>query len=277
MQADTGAIDALTGAFFEAFTTRVGTPQHIDSLYDLFLPGALIVKNVDGAGEVLDVAGFVEPRRAILSGGSMDNFREWETAQRTEVLGNVAHRFSRYQKYWTASNKPYGGTGVKALQFVRTADAWKISALAWDDFMAIRPLERGDVERIREIDAAAFAPGDQYDDAMYQTMAESPDSIVAVDRGAVAGYAFVQRNVWESDLHIRSLAIHPQHQHRGSVDLLVAESNAHAAALYTHLGFVAVEIALPGRRRMATAPAQSRRSDRCESPRMPAPIHRPSS
>lgn len=270
MQADIDALERLTAAFFDAFTMRGGSAGQIDSLYDLFLPQALVVKNVDGAAEVLDVPAFVEPRRALLAGGSLQNFREWETQGRTEVFGHVAHRFSRYQKFWTASGKPYGGTGAKTSQFVRVGGAWKIAALAWDDDVLIRPLEGGDVERIREIDAACFAPDDQYEEPMYQAMIHSPESIVAVERGVLAGYAFVQRNVWEADLHIRSLAVHPQHQRRGhgqaliratmecspgGVDLLVAESNTLAMALYARLGFAAAERceSVPDRRRMVRA------------------------
>lgn len=294
MQSDRDAIAALTGAFFDTFTMRGGIPEHIDSLYDLFVPGAVIVKNVDGAGEVVDVAGFVEPRRAILSGGSMENFREWETAERTEICGHVAHRLSGYQKFWSMSGKAYGGTGVKALQFVRVADGWKISALAWDDFLVIRPLEVADVASIREIDAACFDAGDQYDDAMYQTMRDSQESIVAVEGGAVVGYAYVQRNVWEAELHVRSLAVDPRHQRRGygqalmrtvieaspgCVDLLVAPSNTHAVGFYTRLGFVPAEVceSVPGRKRMTTAPGQSRQSDRPENLGTPVPTHRRSS
>ena len=130
---DKAAIDALTIAFFDAFTNRDGQLPGIDRLYDIFVPEARIFNNAGGEPVVYDVAGFVEPRRALLSGGSLTNFREAEVSERTEIFGRVAHRFSVYEKSWTSEGKHYAGRGAKTIQFVRTAQGWKISSLAWDD------------------------------------------------------------------------------------------------------------------------------------------------
>ncbi|HET9095936.1 MAG TPA: N-acetyltransferase [Candidatus Baltobacteraceae bacterium] len=262
MQRDKEAIDALTAAFFAAFTARDRNAPKIDSLYDLFFPQAIIVQNLEGAGEVLDVPGFVEPRRAILTGGSMEAFREWEISETTDIFGHIAQRFSRYEKTWTSGGKACRGAGAKCLQFVRTAGGWKISALAWDDDVLILPLAAADLDRIRQIDALCFGPDDRYDDAVYDEMRASRES------GVVVGYAFVQGKIWEADVHIRSFAVHPEHQRRGygkallrsvienahgSVDLLVDESNTNAVGLYESLGFVPAEMCPiePPKRRMS--------------------------
>lgn len=126
-------IDALTAAFFDAFTNAGGVPPNIDVLYDLFIPEAIIVKNVGAVNAVLDVAGFVEPRREILSNGSLTNFREWEVSATTEIFGGIAHRFSRYEKSWIAQGESNTGAGAKSIQFVRTPAGWKIASLMWDD------------------------------------------------------------------------------------------------------------------------------------------------
>lgn len=130
---DKTAIDELTAAFFDAFTNCGGAVPHIDALYDLFMPGALIVKNVGGVPETYDTAGFIEPRRSILTDGSLVEFREREVSETTEIFGNVAQRFSRYEKSWIAAGQSRTGSGVKSIQFVRSPGGWKISALAWDD------------------------------------------------------------------------------------------------------------------------------------------------
>lgn len=106
---------------------------NIDVLYDLFLPSATIVKTVGGVVESLDVRAFVEPRRALLTGGTIENFREYETSAKTEIFGNIAQRFSQYEKAWVASGAEQCGGGAKSIQFVRTAAGWKIAALVWDD------------------------------------------------------------------------------------------------------------------------------------------------
>ena len=130
---DKAAIDAVTGVFFDAFTSRDGKAASVDRLYEVFVPEALIVKNTGDEPVVYDLAGFVEPRRELLSGGSLTNFREAEVSERTEIFGRIAHRFSVYEKSWTNEGKHHAGRGAKAIQFVRTPQGWKISSLAWDD------------------------------------------------------------------------------------------------------------------------------------------------
>ena len=154
----------------------------------------------------------------------------------------------------------------------------------------IRPLTGSDLERIKEIDGAAFSPEDQYDEAVYPNMLESGLSLVAVDDGElVVGYAFVQRLQewpWEelSDLptrpvciphsHVRSIAVDPSRRRRGygrailrsvfhaatnSVDLLVDESNEPALRFYEYLGFKPAEMCatVPPKRRMALTVAEN--------------------
>lgn len=126
-------VDEIIAVFFDAFTNHGGAAPNIDVLYRLFLPEALIVKNVGSVAEVLDVAGFVEPRREILTNGTLVDFREWEVSQTTETFGNIAHRFSRYEKSWNVNGEQYKAAGAKSIQFVRTPAGWKIASLTWDD------------------------------------------------------------------------------------------------------------------------------------------------
>jgi hypothetical protein len=127
------SIDEVTAAFFEAFTTVGREAPNIDVLYELFLPSATIVKAVGSALEVFDVRGFVEPRRALLTGGAIEDFKEYETSAKTDVFGNIAQRFSRYEKSWSAAGVEQRGSGAKSIQFVQTSEGWKIAALVWDD------------------------------------------------------------------------------------------------------------------------------------------------
>jgi hypothetical protein len=128
---DKAAIDALTAAFFRAFSTLGGRAPAVDTLYELFIPQAVIVNTA--AAQTYDVAGFVEPRRAILTNGSLLDFNEEELSETTSIAGNIAQRFSRYGKSWIASGRRCEGTGTKSLQFVRAGGTWKIASLVWDD------------------------------------------------------------------------------------------------------------------------------------------------
>jgi hypothetical protein len=130
---DKEAIDAVAAAFFDAFTTTGGRSPDVDSLYRLFIERAVIVSNVRGAMQVYDVTTFVEPRRSILTNGTLLEFREEEVSEQTTIAGNIAQRLSRYRKWWIEAGAKREGGGTKSLQFVRTAEGWKIASLIWDD------------------------------------------------------------------------------------------------------------------------------------------------
>lgn len=130
---DEQAIDAIVAAFYRAFANPGGDAIGVDTLYDLFLSEARIIKNVGRSTEICGLEEFVEPRRSLLSGGSIVDFEEHEIEGRTDVFGNIAQRFSRYRKSWTSDGKPSTGGGTKSLQFVRTGAGWKIASLIWDD------------------------------------------------------------------------------------------------------------------------------------------------
>lgn len=129
---DKRAIDDVTETFFRAFDNREGSPN-VDSLYELFAPHATIIKAVGGIAESYDVRSFVEPRRTILTDGSIRDFCEEEVSERTDIFGNIAQRFSRYEKSGVANGERFEGSGSKSIQFIRTSAGWRIASLVWDD------------------------------------------------------------------------------------------------------------------------------------------------
>ena len=132
MTDDVTVIDAVVATFFAAFTSGPGLDARLDGLRDLLTPDARITRTA-GAPATYDVAGFIEPRRALLSGGRVTGFREWEVDGTTEVWGDVAHRWCTYAKEWREEGELRTGRGVKSIQLVRTGAEWRISAVAWDD------------------------------------------------------------------------------------------------------------------------------------------------
>ena len=133
LQADEALIASLVEAFFAAFTTGPEVDARLDALREAFLPQALIVRTGGLGLAVYDVEGFLAPRRALLTGGTLQEFREWEVSGRTDVSGDVAQRFSRYAKAGVQSGTAFSAQGTKTLQFVRTPVGWRISAVAWHD------------------------------------------------------------------------------------------------------------------------------------------------
>ena len=133
MESNEAQINELTARFFDAFTNCDGAVPNVDCLHDIFVRQAIIVKNVNGEPVYYDVAGFIEPRRRILTDGTLTDFREAEVAHTTHIYGAIAQRFSRYAKSWSADGKQFEGAGTKGIQYLRTRRGWKICSLTWDD------------------------------------------------------------------------------------------------------------------------------------------------
>jgi hypothetical protein len=131
--ADRAAIAAIVRTFFAAFTSGPDVATRLDVLRSAFIPAAVIVRTCGGEPTVYGVEDFIAPRQALLSGGDLVDFREWELSGHTEVFGDIAHHFCSYAKSWVQDGAPFSGRGMKTLQFVRTSAGWRISAAAWDD------------------------------------------------------------------------------------------------------------------------------------------------
>lgn len=126
-------LDELMGVFLGAFTNTGGAVPDVDAVRRVFIPQGMIIKNVGGEPVVHDLDSFIEPRRRILTDGTLTEFSEWEVAERTEIFGSIAHRFSEYRKSGRLDGQWFEGEGRKTTQFVRTPDGWRMSSMAWDD------------------------------------------------------------------------------------------------------------------------------------------------
>jgi hypothetical protein len=126
-------LDELTRAFFSLFTNTNNTIPAIENIYNLCIPEAIIIKNIGTNPEIYSLTQFIEPRKRILTDGTLTGFSEEEADERTEIYGNIAHRFCSYKKSGTLSGQPFEARGMKTIQFINTAGGWKISSVAWDD------------------------------------------------------------------------------------------------------------------------------------------------
>ena len=131
--ADRAEIAEIVRTYFAAFTSGPGCDERMDALRATLLPEAVIVRTGGGEPAVYDVDGFIAPRQAILTDGTLEEFHEWELSGHTELFGDIAHHFCSYAKEGVQSGVPITGRGMKTLQLVRTAAGWKISGAAWDD------------------------------------------------------------------------------------------------------------------------------------------------
>ena len=132
---DVEAVLEVVRTFFAAFTS--GPPAEVDARLDalraVLLPEAVVVRTCGQAPAVYDVATFVEPRRALLTDGTLTDFSERAVQGRVEVFGDVASWFGSYEKDGLLRGEPGSGAGMKSVQLIRTEGGWRISAAAWDD------------------------------------------------------------------------------------------------------------------------------------------------
>jgi hypothetical protein len=133
VNADRAAIADIVRTFFAAFISGPDSAARLDALREAFLPEAVIVRTCGGEPAVYSVESFIAPRQALLSGGTLLDFSEWELSGQTEVFGDIAQHFCSYAKAGVQDGTPFTARGMKTLQFIRTSAGWRISAAAWDD------------------------------------------------------------------------------------------------------------------------------------------------
>ncbi|MFE1442213.1 GNAT family N-acetyltransferase [Streptomyces sp. NPDC058739] len=132
-------LDRLMGVFVGAFTNTEGRRPDLGVIRDIFVPQGRIIANVGPEPVFYDLDSFIEPRQKMLTDGTLTEFSEWEVAERTEVFGSIAHRFSEYRKSGFHNGEWFEGSGHKTTQFLRTPEGWRMSSLAWDDLPSSSP------------------------------------------------------------------------------------------------------------------------------------------
>ena len=131
--ADKIEINYLTKQFFNLFDNTDHKIPDWAAVGKICIPEILIIKKTGLTEVVYNLANFIEPRKAILSDGTLTNFQEQELQEETWIIGHIAHRQSRYQKTGIFSGKHFTETGTKLFQFIKTNNGWRINSLVWED------------------------------------------------------------------------------------------------------------------------------------------------
>ncbi len=124
-------VELLTRQFFGVFTKKGLKRPRLRWLEKLCLPKALFIKCTGYKPEIFNLRTFAATRRAILEGGELAEFAEFETSGETKIAGGIAQRFSFYEKSGIRDGAAFEEKGAKTFQFVKTAAGWRISAVAW--------------------------------------------------------------------------------------------------------------------------------------------------
>jgi hypothetical protein len=123
----------LAFAFYAAFDNRGSLSPAGDELRALFSAAATITRVTDDEIASWSPEAFIAPRIAMLTDGTLTEFHEWETESQTAVIGNIASRWSTYEKEGKLNGADYRGGGHKFIQLARTSGGWLISSILWED------------------------------------------------------------------------------------------------------------------------------------------------
>ena len=123
----------LIDEFFGAVSFEIGQRPAYARIRGLFIDGSRLIRNSSEVPEISSVDEFIASREKLFDSGALTSFEEIETAETTEIFGNIAHRLSTYEKRGTMQGETIEGRGVISTQFVRTPGGLKMSSMAWDD------------------------------------------------------------------------------------------------------------------------------------------------
>lgn len=126
-------INSVAKTFFAIFTNTGHNKPDWKAITDICIPETVIIKK-DSANEVVyNLHSFIEPRKEILNNGTLTDFEESEIKEETKIIGNLAQRYSKYQKSGYLNGTYFKEYGNKLFQFIKTNNGWKINSLIWED------------------------------------------------------------------------------------------------------------------------------------------------
>jgi RimJ/RimL family protein N-acetyltransferase len=126
-------INQVIKIFFSIFSNTNQQQPDWNLIYSICLPEIMIIKKTCRTQTIDNLDNFIEPRRVILSDGTLTEFEEKEINEETKIVGNIAQRFSKYKKSGCLNGKYFEGYGNKLFQFIKTNNGWKINSIIWED------------------------------------------------------------------------------------------------------------------------------------------------
>jgi RimJ/RimL family protein N-acetyltransferase len=126
-------LNQITTTFFGLFKNTGQHRPDFGKIHELCLPETIIIKKGSDNEEVFNIDTFIEPRKKILTDGTLTEFEEYEISEDTTVMGHIAQRISRYEKKGYVNGSYFEGRGNKLFQFVKTNNGWKIVSICWED------------------------------------------------------------------------------------------------------------------------------------------------
>lgn len=126
-------IDETMKELYGVITIKKGEIPDWEKFRSLFFPGAQLISNSGEEPLAWSVEEFIAYYRERINDKTIEEFYEGEIAQKTEIFGKIAHRFSTYEA------KPYK-RGINSIQLLQTGNKWLVTSLIWNDEQANLPI-----------------------------------------------------------------------------------------------------------------------------------------
>ncbi len=126
-------IDEIVKSFYKIFTNSNRQQPDWDIIFTLCIPETIIIKSNGATEMIYSLQSFIEPRKTMLSDGTLTEFEESEIEGETKIFGTIAQRSSRYNKSGYLNGVYFKGYGNKLFQFIKTNSCWKINSIVWED------------------------------------------------------------------------------------------------------------------------------------------------
>lgn len=121
-----GTIDSL----YNALSFEEGGQPDTAQFLSIFLVDGMLINNNRQSGRVISPADFVKGFSSI---EGLRFFSEQEIWGETRFFGNIAHRYSVYEKQIKIKDKEIKGKGVNSFQLVKVNGRWMLSSIIWTD------------------------------------------------------------------------------------------------------------------------------------------------
>ena len=125
-------IEDLTNSLYSCISFRQGEKPDLARLKSLFIKEGMLINN-NGDPLIFTIDQFVDAIDYQVSAGSLKSFSEREVAERTEIFGKIAHRFSTYEARFNPDDPEPLAIGINSIQFIKVGDSWHVSSLIWND------------------------------------------------------------------------------------------------------------------------------------------------
>ncbi len=125
-ETDLLAIDQTVAALYEVISIKRGGEPDWERFRALFYPRARLISNTGEEPVIWTVEEFSHYYKERISGGTVSEFYEGEISGKTDIFGNIAHRFSTYQAIPPKR-------GINSIQLLKAGGRWRITSIIWND------------------------------------------------------------------------------------------------------------------------------------------------